>query len=77
LTDAPEEREAAAKKVVENIAKSDLKSVGIMWGSEGPPASLFGCWLLEKWLATAGRVAKMKQFEGGNHFVHWYWPKEF
>jgi pimeloyl-ACP methyl ester carboxylesterase len=77
LVDTPEEREAAAKKAVENIAKSDLKSVGIMWGSEGPPASLLGSWLLEDWLLKAGRVAKTRQVEGGNHFIHWYRPKEF
>ena len=80
LVDVPEEREAAAKKAVENIARSELRRVGIMWGSEGPPASLLGCWRLEKWiLGTEGcRVeTKTREFKGGNHFVHWYRPKEF
>jgi hypothetical protein len=79
LADEPSAREAAAHEAVKKIAHSSLKRVGIIWGSEGPPACLLGSWLLERWLLEAGAQEKVKskQVEGGNHFIHYYRPQEF
>jgi pimeloyl-ACP methyl ester carboxylesterase len=79
LADEEDAREAAAHQAVEKIAHSSLKRVGIMWGSQGPPASLLGSWLMEKWLLEAGAKdqVRTKQVEEGNHFIHYYRPQEF
>ena len=77
LADEPKAREVA-HVAVKKVAHSSLKRVGIIWGSEGPPACLLGSRLLETWLLEAGTKEKVKtkQVEGGNHFIHYYPPQE-
>jgi hypothetical protein len=41
------------------MARSSLKKVGILWGSEGPPESLEGCWQIENWLKE-GKVGRLR-----------------
>jgi hypothetical protein len=78
LVDEREQRETAAREAIRKMAQSSLKTIGIMWGSEGIPACLNGSWLAEKWIVENGGQDKLrtKQIEGGNHFTHYYRPKE-
>jgi hypothetical protein len=83
LEDAPAERYEACHKAIQKMAKSSLKTVGILWGAEGPPEFLEGSWIAEKWLdEEATRLgekskARPKQFPGGNHYIQFYDPKGF
>jgi hypothetical protein len=80
LADVPSDRFEACHEAFRQMAQSTLKKVGILWGSEGPPASLEGCWQIEKWLKEEKTVeikVVTKQFDGGNHYIQFYHPKEF
>jgi pimeloyl-ACP methyl ester carboxylesterase len=77
LTDDQAERYEACHEAFQEMAKSSLKRVGIMWGSEGPPECLEGSWIGEKWLKeeegkTGEQKVLTKQFEGGNHYIQFY-----
>ena len=79
LADEEDTRQVAAREALQKIATSSLKRVGTIWGSEGPPASLLGCWQIEKSLVEFGANDKVRtrQVEGGNHFIHYYMPEQF
>jgi hypothetical protein len=44
LVDKTSDRFEACHEAFLQMARSSLKKVGILWGSEGPPESLEGCW---------------------------------
>jgi len=83
LVDNEAERSEACHEAFREMAKSSLKTVGILWGAEGLPECVEGSWLAEKWLnqeaAKIGQESKArtKQFPGGNHYVQFYDPHGF
>lgn len=76
------DRYEACHDAFREMARSSLKKIGILWGSEGPPECLEGSWLAEKWLKeeeqkTGEKKVATKQYEGGNHYIQFYDPKGF
>jgi pimeloyl-ACP methyl ester carboxylesterase len=77
LRDEKMERFEACHEAFREMAKSSLKRIGIIWGSEGPPECLEGSWIGEKWLKeeeakTGVKKVVTQQFEGGNHYIQFY-----
>lgn len=78
LKDKQEERLEACHEAINAMAKSSLKKIGILWGSDGPPECIEGSWIAEKWVKEVdGEKLSSKQFEGGNHYIQFYDPAGF
>ena len=80
LKDKEEDRFEACHEAFREMAKSSVKKIGLLWGSEGPPECLEGSWIAEKWLQdeeakTGEKKVITKEFEGGNHYIQFYDPK--
>ena len=83
LVDTETGRSEACHEAFREMAKSSLKTVGILWGAEGIPECVEGSWLAEEWLneeaAKMGQESKArtKQLPGANHYAHFYDPQAF
>jgi len=82
LTDDVSERYEAAHEAFKEMAGSSVKKIGLLYGSDGPPEGVEGCWIGEKWLEeeakkTGEEKLVVKEFPGGNHYIQFYDPKGF
>jgi hypothetical protein len=78
LADHIQHREFVAHQAVLKMVASKLSKIGIIWSTQGPTTCLLGSWLAEKWIGESIGKDKLavKQVDG-NHFLHYYRPKEF
>ena len=76
--DAGERGEITRRAVLKMAMSNDLERVGLIYGNQGPPECLKGCWMIEDVFKEAGKAEKcvLHVVDGGNHFVQMWMPQQ-